>query len=199
MDINRDNYEAYLLDLMEGRLSAAESGQVRDFLLLNPDCAEGWDEGEPWMLDAGVVHHPQKEQLKKDWPRILSTPDESNFDVFSIARMEGDLTPQQEAKHDLLLAGDDEKRQEWGVWQMTRLTGGKTEFKGKDQLKRHKRNNIRVIWIGIGSVAAAVTIWFALVRTGPLTELPVPAETAEVLEPIVNAEEEMIAVAEPSV
>ena len=32
MDINRNNYEAWLLDLIEGSLSAEEVQEVRDFL-----------------------------------------------------------------------------------------------------------------------------------------------------------------------
>ena len=62
MDINRNNYEAFLLDLAEGRLNAEESQQVRDFLMLNPDCATGLEPEHTWFLEPGSISFPQNEQ-----------------------------------------------------------------------------------------------------------------------------------------
>ena len=68
MEINRDNYEAYLLDLIEGRLSADAQQKVRDFLFLNPDCSKRVDDIEWLVLGESKVIFPGKEQLKKEFP-----------------------------------------------------------------------------------------------------------------------------------
>jgi len=164
MEINRRNYEAYLLDLLEGRLSAEEQQKIRDFLLLNPDCAEGIDEVEPWILEKSSIAFPVKEQLKKEFPDASSFLTETNFDLFSIARLEGDLTMEQERDHSTMVEEYAEKRNEWAEWQRTKLVSENIIFTGKDQLKRRKRISSHVIWISIVSTAAVIALLFTLIR-----------------------------------
>lgn len=164
MEIDRRNYEAYLLDLLEGRLSAEEQQKIRDFLLLNPDCAVGIDEVEPWILETSNIPFPAKEQLKKEFPDASFELMETNFDLFSIARLEGDLTKDQEGDHAVMVEKYEEKRNEWAEWQRTKLVSGNIIFTGKDQLKRRKGISSRVIWISIVSTAAVIALLFALLR-----------------------------------
>ena len=133
MNINRNNYEAYLLDLFEGRLTAEDRRAVRDFLLLNPDCRGGLDGTEPWILEDGRIPFPGREQLKKLFPDGTSMLTETNFDLFSIARLEGDLTDWQEKDHNSMVAKDEDKSREWADWQKTKLTLTPITFTGKDQ------------------------------------------------------------------
>jgi hypothetical protein len=85
MKINRDNYEAFLLDLMEGRLSADEERHLHDFLLLNPDRDTREPEMTAWTLEASPMSYPDREQLKKQMPSAFTPLTEQNFDLFSIA------------------------------------------------------------------------------------------------------------------
>ena len=63
-NINTDNYEAYLLDYLEGNLGPDEAEQLKAFVV-----AQGmdWDEltEELPHLEAPAVAHPNKESLKK--------------------------------------------------------------------------------------------------------------------------------------
>ena len=63
-NINTDNYEAYLLDYLEGNLGPDEAEQLKAFVV-----AQGmdWDEltEELPHLEAPAVAHPDKESLKK--------------------------------------------------------------------------------------------------------------------------------------
>jgi hypothetical protein len=63
-NINTDNYEAYLLDYMEGNLSPDEAKQLKAFV-----AAQGldWDELTEDLphLEAPAIAHPDKESLKK--------------------------------------------------------------------------------------------------------------------------------------
>lgn len=167
MNINRNNYEAYLLDLIEGRLTGAEQKEVRDFLAMNPDCNPGLDDIEPWILEAAKVNFPGREQLKKEFPDPAFMLNDSNFDLFSIARMEGDLTQNQEADFETMISGDENRLREWKDWQNTRLVASHIPYEDKDQLKKKVINRSRVIWISIISSAAAIAMIIALLRIEP--------------------------------
>lgn len=167
MEINRHNYEAFLLDLLEGNLSVEDQQQVHSFLLLNPDCARELMDIEPWVLEGEELSFHNKDILRKELPDSSSCLDDHNFDLFSIARMEGDLSDEQESTHQAMLSLDDLKFQQWMEWQQTRLQPGKFEFKGKDQLKRKGGSNTRIMWISVVSTAAAIALLFILFRTGP--------------------------------
>ena len=183
MEINKDNYEAYLLDLAEGRLSAEEKQKVRDFLLLNPDCSVEISQADPWILGRNKIIFPGKEQLKKQLPDPSFMLTESNFDLFSIARLEGDLTEKQVKDHKSMVQGNEKKRMEWTVWQNTRLKADPVIFIDKDRLKRKKGLSKRMIWVSVISTAAAIALLVTLFRTDP----PTPA--LEIVEKTIQKEE----------
>ncbi len=169
MKINRDNYEAFLLDLVEGRLSAKDQQEVRDFLLLNPDCAEEIHAMEPWILEKGTLQLPGKEQLKKEIPDSSFMLTENNFDLFSIARLEGDLNEKQESDYANMVASSEEKNREWKVWQNTKLKGETIIYAQKNQLKRRKGISRRVIWMSVISSAAVIALFFTVLRIDPVS------------------------------
>ena len=176
MDINRNNYEAYLLDLMEGKLSVSDQQKVRDFLMLNPDCSPSLFGPEPWVLEPEEVLYSGREKLKKELPDADTGISESNFDLFSIARMEGDLTPSQEWDHQQMVVGDEEKSLEWSQWLQTRLVAHKVKYGGKGALKK-KRGLIRgVIWLSVLSSAAAIALLLIFLRVDTNIERPPIAE-----------------------
>lgn len=162
MDINRNNYEAWLLDLMEGSLSADEVQGVRDFLLLNPDCDSGIEEMETLMLDVEEISYSGKEGLRKVLPDHSSKISETDFDLLSIAMLEGDLTRTQEDEYFKELKGDEDKLKEWIQWKQLKLEAKNILFDRKDLLKKKTALRSRVIWISIASAAAALLIFFSL-------------------------------------
>jgi hypothetical protein len=167
MEINRHNYEAFLLDLLEGKLSAEDRQQLRDFLLLNPDCADELVEVNPWVLEEEKVLFRNKTILKKELPDAETMLTDFNFDLFSIARLEGDLNGEQEQEYQKKLEADPETVEEWIRWQRTRLVPDRILFKGKENLKHQNGSNYRVLWISLVSAAAAVTLLLLLFRTQP--------------------------------
>ena len=167
MEINRHNYEAFLLDQLEGRLSVEQQQELDNFLLLNPDCARELSEIEPWTLRDDQLQFQNSDSLKKDFPNSSSVVTDQNFDLFSIARMEGDLTDEQVRAHQDLLEADDLKTQHWIQWQQTRLEGEAVSYPGKGRLLRNLGSNNRMIWISLISAAAAVSLLIVLFRTVP--------------------------------
>jgi len=180
MEINKNNYEAYLLDLMEGNLSLEDQQKLRDFLQLNPDCAMLHDLSGPWILEDHKVIFSGKELLKKEFPNSESTLTASNFDLFSIARMEGDLTLAQEVEHKAMVEKDARRRTEWKQWQQTKLLTRVVEYQGKDELKKSNGLRRRIIWLSVISAAAAVTLLISLFRMDTaLPEMEVAVETPD--------------------
>ena len=183
MDINRNNYEAYLLDLLEGRLTVEDQQAVGDFLLLNPDCTEGLAAMEPWILEKYKIPFPGREQLKKEFPNAASMLTETNFDLFSVARLEGDLTGRQEKDHESMVTKDGDKNREWMDWQKTKLMAAPVAFTGKDQLKKKKGLNRRVIWLSVVSSAAGITLLVTLLRIDTAVQEPALVEKASTIQP----------------
>lgn len=193
MKINRHNYEAYLLDQLEGRLSVEDQQKLHDFLLLNPDCSGELSEMDPWILEPEKVHFQNSKLLRKEIPSHSTILENHNFDLFSIARMEGDLNSDQIMAHQTLVEADDHIAQEWMEWQRTILVPEPLVFEGKDLLRRRNGSGPRVIILGVISAAAAVAMLFVLFRT-PQEEVPqqaldVPAQSEAqiaLVEPVEN-------------
>lgn len=179
MDINRNNYEAWLLDLMEGRLSSSEVQEVRDFISLNPDCAVGQEDFEPWILEAKDLSFSGKKTLRKELPDSGSLVSEKDFDLFSIASLEGDLSELQQKDYQQILDGDEEKMKEWLQWKQMKLTGTSILFPGKDSLKKRVLPTSRVIWISVAAAAAALALFFTIFSSdqGINYEAPMALET----------------------
>ncbi len=183
MDINRNNYEAYLLDLMEGKLSVSDQQKVRDFLRLNPDCSPSSFGSEPWVLEPEDIPFAGREKLKKELPNADTGISESNFDLFSIARMEGDLTASQKWDHQQMVEGDEVRSMEWSQWQQTRLKGRSMTYKGKSSLKRKSGVKRGVIWLSVLSSAAAIALLLIFLRVDTNIErAPIAEESSELEE-----------------
>ena len=166
MKINRHNFEAFLLDQLEGTLSVEDQRELEQFLLLNPDCAPELEEMEPVVLKSGNLLFRHTEKLKKEFPDHSSVLDESNFDTFSIARMEGDLQEQQIKDHQAMLEADHQKAASWMQWQQTRLAVEPHVYPYKEQLKHNGPVRSRVLWISVVSAAAALALLMVLFSSG---------------------------------
>ena len=64
MNINRNNYEKYFIDYLEGTLSKDDIHDLRVFLLFNQDLAELLDDIAKIKLTAPSVRYTRKENLK---------------------------------------------------------------------------------------------------------------------------------------
>ena len=200
MKINRHNYEAFLLDRLEGKLSVEEMQALDQFLALNPDCNSELSQLEPWILSGsfGNLPCPNKELLKKDFPDQRAIPEEHNFDMFSIARMEGDLTDEQVRAHQAMLEEDDQKFLEWIQWQQAKLEAGPLTYAGKTRLKRRKIHTGRMILIPLIAAVAVLALLIILLRTEPdlpqqSSQIQAPQEEVAGENPIVLPEQEVLA------
>lgn len=95
--IDHSNYEAWLLDRLEGRLTPEEERELTAFLLANPDLDTGLDELPTVSVEAAELDEQTKDRLKRALPPVGRVDEHTVMD-FIIARYEGDLTSQQEAE-----------------------------------------------------------------------------------------------------
>jgi hypothetical protein len=91
--IDHNNYEAWLLDRMEGRLDPTQEAMLDAFLAAHPDL-DPTEDGLP-TLDLADTRLPEfdKDPLKRTLPPTGAPAD--SLDDFLIARGEGDLTAEQ--------------------------------------------------------------------------------------------------------
>jgi hypothetical protein len=196
MKIDRHNYEAFLLDKLEGKLSPDKQQELENFLLLNPDCAGELTEQDVWILEDENLPFQRNQLLKKDFPDHNSILGDHNFDMFSIARMEGDLSGDQIEAHQAMVEADEQKADQWRQWQLVRLVDKTLLFAGKDKLKRKKITNGRMIWMSVISAAAAVALLIILFRTDP--DLPQRESYNQVSQEKITQQEESTQQAEPA-
>ena len=87
MNINRNNYDKYFIDYLEGTLSKDDIHDLRVFLLFNQDLAELLDDIAKIKLTAPSVRYTRKENLKKDELHACK-------DYYAIAIAENSLSTQ---------------------------------------------------------------------------------------------------------
>lgn len=186
MDINRNNYEAFLLDLLEGRLSVAEERELKEFLKAHPEHVVDLPDLDLLNLEKVHLTFPDRDLLKKELPSTETPLSTNNFDLYSIARMEGDLSQQQVDEHRSAIRSDEWLLQEWNRWQMIRLVPEQIRFPGKNSLKRRKPFKARMVIMGVFSAAAALTLLLLLFKMNPADPSEEDSRISSVVSPSIQ-------------
>jgi hypothetical protein len=135
MKISRQNYEAYFLDYLEGKLDSDQMVEFLSFLKSNPDLENELRGFENIQINPGGIIFPDKASLKKtiaDIPLI----NESNFEEYCIAKIEGDLRGKDEIILEGYLFKHPEKRKDLELFTRTKLKPEPILFKDKTLLKK---------------------------------------------------------------
>ena len=180
MNINRDNYEAYFLDFIEGRLSPDQEEVLRRFLKFNPDLEAEIEDID--LLKIEPTHHafPGKNSLKKELPGSDTEVRDGNFDMFCIAYIEGDLKAKQRQIFEAYLQQYPERRSEFEACKATILKPESVPFPHKSRLKHRSRMRL-TDWRIMVPIAAAAAIALMVIFRVPATQPAI--EVAAVVEP----------------
>jgi hypothetical protein len=92
MQINRNNYESYFLDFLEGRLPELEIEELMAFLKKNPDLEDILLQFDNYIIESNAEIKLNKGFLFKSLENFHSI-NENNFDEFCVAWYEKDLSP----------------------------------------------------------------------------------------------------------
>jgi hypothetical protein len=158
MNINRNNYEVYMIDYLDGRLDALEVSELLLFMEQNPDIKKEFEQMNeiqvPIVEEAGL----DKNKLKKP----LYHEVKSQYENKLVARLEGDLTIYEQYELERTFAVYPQLKMDASLYSKTKLHPDLTiVFPQKKYLKR--RDIVIPLYAQYAWRVAAVLIAFALI------------------------------------
>lgn len=155
MQIDRSNYEIWLIDWLDGNLNDLQIEQLQLFLKENPDIEEESEELTIFRLNSSEASFPHKNKLRK----TIADLTESNLEYLSIAYLEDDLSAEEQTELLETIKRNREKKVIFESIQRTRLIPYKISFRHKNRLLKRTlvQNALRWSFIGL-SAAAIVTL-----------------------------------------
>src|SRR5512145_2917276 len=120
MTINRNNFEAYLLDYIEGNLDPLLSADLMAFLAENPEFEKYLPDYDSTISLSGTHEYTRKNFLKKDFADVPElTP--QNFEEFCIAACEGLLSDADMNRLTTFIDGNQERQQTLDLYRNLKL------------------------------------------------------------------------------
>ncbi len=175
--IHTGNYEAYLLDYLEGRLTQEEREALFLFLEAHPELVEDLDEVEMVKLTPPEVVYEGKETLQR--PDLsFESIDSGNAEEAMIAFHEGELSSRQRGMLEEYLQLHPEKRRDLDLYGKMYLRPPAAVLAGKSDLYKKERRIIPWIPAAAAGIALLLAVSFLLRRTGNTPPEKVTAEVA---------------------
>lgn len=163
MKINRDNYEPFFLDYLEGNLKEEMIDQFLDFLELNPDLKEELQLLDRINLKEEEIVFSGKDQLYKS-----VTDEKAALENKFVALLEGDLDEDEQKSFGNYLASQPELQKEYLQFTKTRLIpDSEIIYSNKQKLHRKSGSVIFMNW-ALRAAAVIAVIWGinSLIQTG---------------------------------
>jgi hypothetical protein len=152
MQIDRSNYEIWLIDWLDGNLNYSQTEQLRHFLIENPDLKEESDELTMFRLNPEVKSFQNKKHLKKTAADLSL----SQFEYLSVAYLENDLSAEEKTELLESIEYDQGKKISFELIQKLRLSGGNLSYQHKKRLLKRTFAQNAIRWSMIGLSAAAI-------------------------------------------
>lgn len=157
MDINKNNYEAWLLDYFEGVLDAHQVGELLLFVEQHPELGIDLEEGfDGLQLEAEDVSFTLKDDLKREAPS--GVVNEANYEDFLVAEMEGVISPQHLLALQAFIKANPALEKERAMYAKLKLEAS-TEivFANKGSLKK-KRALVIPMFVRLAAAAAVALL-----------------------------------------
>ncbi|MFO7789480.1 MAG: hypothetical protein ACQES1_04985 [Bacteroidota bacterium] len=174
--INKHNYEAYLLDFMEGNLSAEDAKALEAFLNDNPQLnADIFDPGDLKIKPDTSISFDKKTALKRD----EEMPEFSKREKLLIGLAEDDLNEDEKQEAQDLLSSDAEAFNDFELYRKLKFKAGSNiSYPDKEGLK--KRTPVvsirQVQYISIAAVLAGLLAFGLLKLNLPDTGVSVNSQ-----------------------
>lgn len=159
--IDRQNYEIWFLDFLDGKLLPAQETRLRRFLAENPDLAGELSDlaGDLPLVTADAVPAPPVSR-KKIVP--AAGFDENNFETAFIAWHEGDLSGEERNNLDLFLQRNPFLRPELDAFGRLSVTHSGEMFPGRPALKRRSLSLVPMFRYAAAASLLLLVGWGAL-------------------------------------
>jgi len=164
MQINRNNYEAYLLDYMEGTLDGKGRGELALFFRQNPDLRVDLDgyESAHLMPDNNLVYE-EKQLLKRLEVKAFGSIHQENYEEWITTFLEGDLSPDGQDEYDGFVKLNPAVQQEIAVFKSTFLVPDQSIiYRSKEGLKKKVPFYYRTVILWPSAIAAIMIIFFGI-------------------------------------
>jgi len=151
MKINRNNYEAWFIDYLEGNLDEKLVDDLIEFLQQNPDLKEELSLFETVSLEQEKITFNKKELLFKE-----KYDAENEFNQAAIASVEGEISASEKTEFENYLSTHPEKQKEADLFNQTKLQPDQSIiYNRKNKLYRRSAGKTILMWT---TRAAAVII-----------------------------------------
>ena len=151
MKINRNNYEAWFIDYLEGNLDEKLVDDLIEFLQQNPDLKEELSLFETVSLEQEEITFNKKELLFKEKYDV-----ENEFNQAAIASVEGEISASEKTVFENYLSTHPEKQKEAELFKQTKLQPDESIiYNRKNKLYRRSAGKTILMWT---TRAAAVII-----------------------------------------
>lgn len=164
IDINRNNYESFFMDYLDGEMSPEQVVELMTFFEENPDLKTELEEFEEINIEPDKKRFESKISLKK--PFIVNN---SNFEDLCIASLEDDLTKEEVTLFQNWLQQNPLKTREFELYKKTRLIPEKITFDYKSTLKKSSvvrffTPKVRVYFSAAASIIILITLYLFVSR-----------------------------------
>jgi hypothetical protein len=169
MTINENNFEAYMLDYLNGNLDPLTTAELMAFLAENPGFEQLLPEYKCNYMPSCKENLPGKTFLKKDFSDVPAI-NEGNFDEFCIAFSENLLKEADRSRLADYLKQNPEKKNDFNLYQQLKLRADKNiSYAGKSKLKRQVAgsNILRYTLYTIGMAASLALLFVLISRNQP--------------------------------
>ena len=180
MKPDRNNYEIWIIDYLDGKLSARDAGLLMEFLDNNPDIKEDFENLKMIALEPAAEVYNKKHELARG---LGDLPDDQ-FEILCIGHLEGDLTAGQEAELQQIIAENPAKKHSFELTGKLRLSPPAVRYNNKRNLKRLTAGaRVLRLTAAILSTAAAVTVFLVWLFPSQKPETGMTAANNTVIKP----------------
>jgi hypothetical protein len=168
MKPDRTNYEIWLIDYLNRNLDDNQVKQLMSFLEENPDIKEEFYELAQYNVKPGINSFPNKDKLKKSFSDL----NQSQFEYLCVASSEDDLSEEQIAELEEIVAQNPENKKTYDLIHKIKLYAPDVEYKRKNFLKKltTAQKVIRFSFIGL-SAAAAITTMVLILKPAVINDI----------------------------
>ena len=163
MKPGRDNYEIWVTDWLDGKLTAGEEALLLAFLEANPDIKQEAEELKDLQLIVTRGSGFDSSSLKKSAGE-LST---SQVELLSVAYLENDISAEQRSDLNKCLSENPEAKTVFEKIQKTKLTAPSLVYSQKKSLKKFVITPAKIVRVSATVISAAAVVALFIVLNNP--------------------------------
>jgi hypothetical protein len=160
MEINRSNYEIWLIDYLDGNLDPDQIVLLENFLKMNPDIDQEKTLFKEIYAVPELKIYPYKNSLIKNSSELS----DNQFNYLCVAYGEHDLSDAQVVELLEIVANNPSRAKIFNTYNKVKLYPAKTGYSNKNRLKKlgiSEKPVFRIVLAGL-SIAASIAVFFLI-------------------------------------